>query len=557
MWRSFVVFLFIIFLYLITIVRLFYIQILSDDQWKKEAEKQHYIRLSLPAQRGEILDINKNTIVNNQPAYLVYAQPQNIANLDSFVSQVEKILPFENNGLVEALHESERVWVPLSHKTKASKIDELKNLELKGLGFENDPTRFYPESSMAAHLLGFVGMDINGQDKGYFGIEGYYDRELKGKDGSLLQEKDVHGNPIVIGQAKRVAAQDGRSLTLWVDRSIQKIAEEKLAQAIKKYGASEGSVLIYDPKTGGVIAMATHPYYDPQKYNIYSSDIYKNPIVSSSYEPGSTFKVLVMSAAIEEKLVKPQTLMDESGPVKIGQYYIKTWNDTYHGSMSMTDVLLHSSNVGMVYVARKLGIEKMINYIDMFGFGNVTNIDLEEESTPEIRAKDNWKEIDLATASFGQGIAVTPIQMVRAVGAIANDGRLMKPMVVKEIVDNNGKVHAIKPKKITQVISPSTARIMTEMMITAVEKGEAKWAKPKGYRIAGKTGTAQIPVSGHYDNEKTIASFIGFAPADDPKFVMLVALREPTSSPWGSETAAPLFFSIAEDLFSYYGIPPL
>ena len=222
----------------------------------------------------------------------------------------------------------------------------------------------------------------------------------------------------------------------------------------------------------------------------------------------------------------------------------------------MTKVLERSSNVGMVYVGRKLGKEKLIGFMKQFGLGAPTGIDLEEETSPELRPERAWSEIDLATASFGQGIAVTPIQMIRAVGALANNGALMEPHVVASIVDERGKAVDIKPKKVRQVISPSTARIITEMMVAAVDNGEAKWAKPKGYRIAGKTGTAQIPVAGHYDEDKTIASFVGFAPADNPRFVMLVTLREPSSSPWGSETAAPLFFTISRDLFTYWGIPP-
>jgi len=222
----------------------------------------------------------------------------------------------------------------------------------------------------------------------------------------------------------------------------------------------------------------------------------------------------------------------------------------------MTQVLEKSSNPGMVFVGQKLGKDKMLDYLNKFGFGQKSGIDLEEEAAPGLRSADDWKEIDLATASFGQGIAVTPIQMLRAVGVLSNQGKLMQPLVVKKIIDVNGKVIENKPRLLSEVIKPATAQIITEMLIAAVDNGEAKWAKPKGYRIAGKTGTAQIAVSGHYDDKKTIASFVGYAPADDPKFVMLVLLQEPTSSPWGSETAAPLFFDIAKDLFAYYSISP-
>jgi len=210
----------------------------------------------------------------------------------------------------------------------------------------------------------------------------------------------------------------------------------------------------------------------------------------------------------------------------------------------------------MVFVAKSLGKEKLMSYIRNFGFGQLTGVDLEEEASPLLREAKEWREIDLATASFGQGIAVTPLQMLRAVGVLANDGWLMEPKMVKEILGAGGESVVVKPKKSRQVIGSDAAHVITEMMINAVDNGEAKWAKPKGYRIAGKTGTAQIPVAGHYDETKTIASFVGFAPADNPRFVMLVTLREPSSSPWGSETAAPLFFTIAKDLFLYMGIPP-
>jgi cell division protein FtsI/penicillin-binding protein 2 len=263
-----------------------------------------------------------------------------------------------------------------------------------------------------------------------------------------------------------------------------------------------------------------------------------------------------MSAAINENLANAQTIVNESGPVTIGEYTIRTWNDSYHGPITATQILQYSSNVGMVHVSRILGKEREIKYIKNYGIGQQTNVDLQEESSPEMRPVSSWVDIDYATASFGQGIAVTPLQLVRAIGAIANGGALMEPKVVKEIVDKRGKKVEIKPNKVRQIITTDAARQIKDMMIDAVKFGEAKWARPKGYKVAGKTGTAQIPVAGHYDPTKTIASFVGFAPADNPRFVMLVILNQPQSSEWGSETAAPLFFTIAKDLFAYMGIAP-
>ncbi|MBI3956337.1 penicillin-binding protein 2 [Candidatus Gottesmanbacteria bacterium] len=554
--RIWIIFSLILVFYGLLVVRLFYWQVMRSSQLRLEAASQYYVTFTLPAQRGAILASDGKPLVLNQSAYLAYAEPRKITDIPSFASQVSALLDLEKGDIQTSLSEPGRVWVPLAHKVEAARVSELKDLKLAGLGFEKEPRRMYPESSMAAHLVGFVGSDENGNDQGYFGIEGYYDRELGGKDGMLQLEKDVRGQPILVGETRRIEPEDGRSLVLWLDRTVERIVENRLLEGIATYGAKEGSVVVMDPKTGGIVAMAGVPSYDPGTFSLFDKDAYKNPLVAGTYEPGSTFKVLVMAMGVDRNVVTPTMMAEETGPVRVGEYFIRTWDDKYRGMISMTDVLVHSSNVGMVSVAKKLGREGMLRVIAGFGFGQSTGIDLQEEASSSVREDDAWGEIDLATASFGQGIAVSPIQMVRAVAAIANGGELVEPRVVKEIRDGAGKVVPIKPKKARSVISPASARVLTEMMIAAVDRGEAKWAKPKGYRIAGKTGTAQIPVAGHYDDKKTIASFVGFAPADDPKFVMLVTLREPTSSPWGSETAAPLFFTIAKDLFSYYGIAP-
>ena len=547
--------LFLIF-YVAIFSRLMYWQVWASSRLKNQAVSQHFFRFALPPKRGTILSSDGYPFIMNQQAFLVYAEPKEVKDVDGFSKRIADILALDVASISPQLKDPDRVWVPIQHKVDTDKVDQLKTLNEKGLGFEPEPKRYYPESSMAAHLLGFVGLDQNGQDRGYFGLEGFYDRELKGKEGSLQIEKDVKGNPILIGSTFRVDPQDGRNLELWVDRTAQAIVEKRLKEGIEKYGAKEGSVVVMDPKTGGILAMASLPSYDPRAYSSTQKELYINPIVGRTYEPGSTFKVLIMAAGINEGVITPTTTMEESGPVEVMGYTIRTWNNKYNGAVTMTDVLIHSSNVGMVFVGNRLGKDKLLTAIKNFGFGSLTNIDLEDESTPELRSDKEWREIDLATASFGQGIAVTPLQMVRAVSAIANGGTLVEPRVVKAMVDAGGKIKTIQPKKIRQVMTKKTAEEVTEMMVAAVEEGEAKFAKPQGYRIAGKTGTAQIPVEGYYDATKTIASFVGFAPADNPKFVMLVTLREPSSSQWGSETAAPLFFNIAKDLFLYYGISP-
>lgn len=535
-------------------VRLFYWQVLASDTMKDVAASQHFLRFTLPATRGDVISSDGYPFVMNQNAFLVYGEPKKIQSIDTFSRLISEPLTLPIASISAMLSIPDRVWVPIKHKVEEQIVNTLRGFNLTGLGFEKEPKRFYPEASSAAYLLGFVGSDDLGEDRGYFGLEGFYDRELKGKPGNIAIEKDVTGAPILIGETTRIEPKNGRSLHLWIDRSVQRIVEARLKSGVEKYGAKSGNVIVMNPWTGGILAMASYPSYDPRSYTQFSKDEFRNPIVADSYEPGSTFKVLIMASALDKGVLRPETTYEETGPAIVSGYSIRTWNNQYRGTSTMTEALIHSSNVGMVEVSKKLGRKSLIDAVANFGFGTLTNIDLQDEATPDIRSSEEWKEIDVATASFGQGIAVTPIQMVRAVGALANGGMLMEPHVVQYIIDDTGKRTEILPKKIRRVISEKAASDITKMMIASVEEGEAKWAKPKGYSIAGKTGTAQIPVSGHYDDTKTIASFVGFAPTDKPKFVMLVTLRETSSSQWGSETAAPLFFDIAKDIFLYYGI---
>ena len=554
--RIHVVFIIFLIVFIIIIIRLFYWQVINSDGLKGIAEKQISTTLDIPAQRGRIYSSDKSPLVINQRSYLVYLEPHKVKNINQTVKIISKDLQTDESSISAKIMNNELIWISVARKISEDKMIKLKNEKLEGVGFINEPKRFYPEASMAAHLLGFVGKNTKGSDQGYFGVEGYYDNQLRGRDGFIRIEKDVLGNPILSGRYEEIPAELGRDLVMTIDRSIQFTAEKKLLEGVQKFGAKGGSVIILNPKTGAVLAMVSYPSFDPDDYVNYPSNYYKNPTVSSSYEPGSTFKVLVMAAALNEGKIKPDTIYEENGPVEIGGYTINTWNQKYHGKISISQILEYSSNVGMVFIESQLGDENFIKYITQLGFGKLTDVDLEGESSPDLRPLNKWYKIDYATASFGQGIAVTPLQMIRAVAAVANGGMLLKPYVVQSIVTDGGKKIDTQPKVIRQVFKKEVAAMVTEMMVSAVDNGETRNLKPSGFRIAGKTGTAQIPIQGHYDAQKTIASFVGFAPVDDPKFIMLVTINEPTSSPWGSETAAPVFFSIASELFSYYGISP-
>ncbi len=556
------------------IFRLYYWQIITGEELAAAAEGQYQVSFEVPAERGKILAKDGFPLATTEEAFLVFASipdlkenPLDIAGkLAPILTDEEEATPggkIESQDSLlateqlfkERLSRTDLNWVPLKHKVSREIKEQVEELLLEGIGFEEEQRRSYPEGSSSAHLLGFVGQDVNGRDQGYFGLEGYYNLELKGRAGVVRRETDAAGRPILVGQFKDEEQHHGRDLLTTIDRSVQYIIERELTDGIKRYGAKSGTVVVMEPD-GAILAMAGLPAYDPIKYGQYEKELYPNPNVAFAYEPGSTFKIAVMAAALNEGVVKPETKCDQcAGPRVISDYVIKTWNEEYFPDCTMVEVIEHSDNVGMVFVGEKLGIDKLVDYLEKFGLGKKTGIDLEDELTPDLRPRKDWGLIDLATASFGQGIALTSIQMTRIAATIANGGKLVRPYVVKQIISEEKEI-TTEPKVEREVITSATAKVMTELMVNAVDKGEAKWAKPPGYRIAGKTGTSQIPVAGHYDQEKTIASFVGFAPADEPKFVMLVTLREPSSSPWGSETAAPLWFEIAKELFNYYGVLP-
>lgn len=549
------------------IARLFFWQIYKGKELSASARVQYRVSSKILAPRGEILSSDDSWLASSGESWLVYAQLPDVKLSPKRIA--EKLAPLfvgdekprqevlsEIDRLTTLLSKKDVVWVPLKQRLTPEVKKRIETLDIEGIGFEAEEVRVYPEASSAAHLLGFVGKDDQGDNVGYFGLEGYYDFVLSGKPGFLSREKDALGVPIPLEAGRLVAAIEGVDLITHIEKGVQLALEKRLLEGVSKYGASGGVAIVLEPKTGAVLGMSSYPSYDPATYWQFGDAFFLNPAISSSFEPGSVFKVLVMAAALDAGVVTSNTKCDNcSGPVVIDKYIIETWNQVYNPDSSMVDVIVNSDNVGMVFVSRKLGKELLYKYLQAFGIGEPTGIDLQGEASPRLREEKSWGVIDLATAGFGQGVAVTPIQMITAISAVANDGVLVKPQVVDKI-SGEGWEEDIKPVKIRKVISKKTASKITGMMVEAAMKGEAKWTHMRGFKVAGKTGTAQIPIEGHYEAEKTIASFVGFAPYDKPKFVMLVTLQGPTSSPWASETAAPLWYSIARDLFVYFGIQP-
>ena len=550
-----VIFFLIPFFALLIVMRLFYWQIIRGPGLAERADRQHQDVVVLASQRGDILDSSGELLAGTQNLYHLFVyQPQLekdkaevIDLLAPVLATSAGVLDQTRTQLLDRLNLTSN-WVSLKHYLTPDQKKAIEALNLKGLGFEDEFTRFYPEASLAAQVLGFVGSDLAGEPQGYFGLEGYFDRQMHGREGKVRSEKDAFGNPILIGRYNLLSNITGRSIVTTIRKQTQFLVESLLRDGLTRYRAKAGNVIIMESATGKILAMAAYPNYDPGHFADFDKSAYKNPNVANLFEPGSIFKVLVMAAALNEKVITPDTICDIcTGPIQIGQYTIKTWNEKYYPDSSLTDVIVHSDNIGMVFTARLLGKEKLARYLTDFGLGRLTGIELQEETAGPKRFQTDLKDIDLATNSFGQGIAVTPIQMLTAVNAIANKGLLIPPTIVERVIAGDKDV-GLPPRKEKRVIEPEAAIQIRDMMIAAVNRGEAKWARPKNIEIAGKTGTAQIPISGHYDPEKTIASFVGFFPARQPRYAMLVSLTEPQTSPWGSETAAPLWFAIANQL---------
>ena len=350
-----------------------------------------------------------------------------------------------------------------------------------------------------------------------------------------------------------MGALDGSDLLTTVDRTTQYILDKKLEEGVARFGAKSGAAIVLDTKTSALLAISSFPTFNLLDPTDSPSKNYKNLGISEVYEPGSTYKLVTFASALDSGAVNTDTRCPCKGPIHASGYEVQTVDDKYHPNSTITDILQHSDNVGAAFAARNMGTDTFLNYIKNFGFGATTNVDLQGEEVGIVKERKNWSEIELVTAAFGQGLSATPLQMVNAIAAIANDGELMKPYVVQKIIGPKGEIE-FKPKKVRQVIKSSTAKIMKQLLLAAVEGGEAKDLIPHGYRVGGKTGTAQVPIAGHYST-KTVATFVGFGPVEEPRFAMIVVLFEPSASIWASETAEPLFFEIVKELYPYWGIP--
>lgn len=541
------------------IFRLFEIQVLRNGYYLELAEGQHWVTRKIPAERGNIFTRDLKTgerfvLATNKKLNMVYAIPKQIKDKEVAASELASILSMDREEVFNIIN-NDKMYAPLKHKLSDDEVSKIEDSTLEGIILFPEEWREYPEGSLASKVVGFVNSEGDGQ----YGVEGYYNDKLCGKEGQISSERDTVGRPIAVGDKIENPAENGQDIVLTIDRIIQSYAERELKDAVEKFTAKSGQVIIMDPNNGDILALADYPDFDPNKYNeIKDYDIFKNPAISSVYEPGSIFKVITMAAGIDSGSVLPTTTYQDSGSVKIGGYTIRNSDFKAHGNQTMTQVLEKSLNTGSYFVKEETGDEKFYKYIENLGFGKLTGIDLGGEVESPLHSFESLQDINFATMSFGQGIAVTPIQFITAASAIANGGDLVRPNIVSEFVMPDGSKVKQEVKKTKGVLKKETANMVGAMMVAVVENGHGQTAQVDGYRIAGKTGTAEIPAKdgSGYESGKNIGSFILFAPAEDPKFIILVKIDEPHGVQWAESTAAPVAGRLAEKILNYLEIPP-
>ena len=514
------------------IYRLFTLSYLKHSSYRELAQNQEKYG-NFSSRRGDLFikdqaDDKLVTAATTKKKYYAYFTPNSISNPDEVINKIIGIVNLDPDKTLDLITDSKSGFKILSEDLTFNQIEQIKSLNIKGvqIGVKNE--RFYPQHELASDVIGFLGFKGD-QRVGQYGVEGFYDQSLKNQ---------------------------AQSLVLTVDSNIQFFVEEKLKQVIEKWQAQSGSVIVQDPKTGAILAMADFPNFNLNEYGKYELERFINSNIQEIFEPGSSFKPITMAGAIDSGLLKPQSTYYDPGFVELAGYRLKNFDEKSHGLQTMNQVLEKSLNTGAIHASKLMGSSKFLAYIEAFGFGRKTDIDVFGEVSGDISNLYLKRPINFATASFGQGIAVTPIQLINGYSSIANGGKQMKPYIIEELVLKNGDRIKTQPRVISRPISEASGRTLRSMLVSVVDRGFDK-ARIKGYEIAGKTGTAQIPnkdKEGYSD--EFIHNFVGFAPANDPRFTVLLKIDRPKGIKFAADSLSPVFGEISRFLINYYSIPP-
>ena len=549
-------------------VRLYDWHVRQAEQLAKEGSVALFGQTQIEARRGTIYDRRGDVFAISRRAYLVAARPPEIRDRSEPRAVADRLAPLigmSPEAVAARISTSDFPYVKLargvSGEVGAAIETAVQEGRLPGVYLEPDRARVYPNQGLAAHILGFLGesASVPGLDSGQAGIESYYDQMLGGKPGTVSSDRDREGRRIPLGRFETVPPRHGSHLVLTIDRTIQHIAEQELEMALNTYNAEAGNIVITDPSTGEVLALASRPSYVPSLVHTYPSvgPEFLNRVIGYNYEPGSTFKLITMAAGLDSDVITPEATHNLPG---IYEYYgqeFKNWDERTYPNQTMVEVLRHSSNTGAIAVADAVGANRFYDYVNSFGFGLQTGIDLSGEEAGIVRRRGDrgWFLPDLAANSFGQGISVTPIQLAMAIGAIANGGLMMRPHIARAIVSPNGARESIQPEMVRRVISARASQTLIQMMEAAEAGIEENLARIPGYRTAGKTGTAEIPVGGVIQPDVSNASYVGFGPLELPRVLALITIEKPQTATFGSQVASPTFRRLMERVFAHLKIP--
>ncbi|HEX7421226.1 MAG TPA: penicillin-binding transpeptidase domain-containing protein [Thermoanaerobaculia bacterium] len=538
---------------LIVIARLVQVQLVRHDDYTIRAQRQQESTLELSPVRGAILDARGRVLAESVAAESIYADPQAITNRSAVAAKLGPILRMSSRD-IEARLRSEAGFVWIARQIPLEVTAQVRKLHIAGIDFIEEHRRAYPRGSLAANVIGYVGVD----GEGLAGVEHSFDSHVRGKAGRVTVLRDARRGMYIVGGEGVNRPVDGNHVVLTIDAVVQYIAERALNKAVDKFHAAGGSAIVMDVRDGAILAMASAPTFDPNHFRDFPPASWRNRNVQEIYEPGSTFKIITASAGIEERVVTPSQILDcGNGAIQIADVEIHEHGGTKYSLMTFEDVMVHSSNVGTIRVALALGEKRLYEYVRRFGFGERTNVLLPGEAAGLLRRLSRWSDVSVASISIGQEIGVTPVQVVRAIGTVANGGVRVEPRVIDRVVDDDGAT-IFKPERVVpqRVVSERTAAVLNEILKSVVYRGTGERAALPEHVVAGKTGTAQKAIRGGYAPDKFIASFGGYVPADRPRLVILVVVDEPKGEQFGGVIAAPAFREIAEGTLHYLRVPP-
>lgn len=561
-WRIHALVFFILFCSVSIIGKLYVLQVSAHTRYLEMAENQHSFIQKIEAKRGEIfLQEEKDLypLAVNRELQLAYAVPREMKNREEVIGNLARILNLDSGELKGKLDNPDGRYAVIKHKLTDEEADGIRAANLTGVYLVPENFRYYPGGELAAQVVGFVGSN-GGSSRGMYGLEAAWEDRLRGEAGTLTQEGDSRGRWISVGDRDIRPAKDGVDLILTVNHTVQYEIEKILKAGLEQFGADSGTVVVMEPKTGRILAMANAPTFNPNEFSKTEDiSLFANPAVSVPYESGSVFKTFTEAIGLDDGKIAPDTTYVDTGVVKEAGYSIQNSDKKANGVQTMTQVLENSLNTGVIFIEKLVGNRKFADYVQKFGFGAKTGIELPGEHAGNIKSLNNIKsDINFFTASFGQGLTVTPIQLAAAYGAIANGGMLMKPHIVEKLRHSDGSEEEIKPEEVRQVISQTAAAQTAQMLRDVVVNGHGKRADVPGFLVGGKTGTAQIAKSGGkgYEDGMNIGSFAGFAPTNDPQFVVAVKMYNPKNVEWAESSAAPLFGRVMKFLLEYYKVKP-